>query len=325
MPVKPELEPILAMIEAAEVPLSELSPDDMRQNYAALSQLTVPEEVASVTERGVPGPAGDITVRIYVPADPAPIGDDGGGEGRGAGAGARPVLVWFHGGGWVIGDLETADGSSRKLANASGVVIVSVDYRLAPEHPYPAGLDDALAVVRWVADNAAELGVDADRLAVGGDSAGGNLAAVVAQELCATGPAIGFQLLVYPVTDVHMGTTSYEDNAEGFFLTRETMVWFRGHYLGEDIEIRADPKVSPLLAHDGVFAELPPALVITAEFDPLRDEGEAYGERLRTAGVDVTVTRYDGMIHGFFSMHDFVPDGVAAIEEAGQALRKHLA
>ena len=316
MPVKPELEPILAMIEAAEVPLSEVTPADLRLSYAALSQFSTKDEVTSADDRTVPGPAGDIPVRVYVPAGSASAS---------AGEGSLPVLVWFHGGGWVIGDIETADGTCRTLANASGAVIVSVDYRLAPEHPFPAGLDDAQAVVRWVVDNAAELGVDAGRLAVGGDSAGGNLAAVTSQELCATGPEIRFQLLVYPVTDLHMTTVSYEDNAEGYFLTRETMVWFRGHYLGEDIEIRADPKVSPLLAHDGVFAELPPALVITAEFDPLRDEGEAYGERLRTAGVDVTVTRYDGMIHGFFSMRDFLPDGAAAIEEAGQALRKHLA
>jgi len=323
MPVKPELEPILAMLASAEVPPSELAPADLRLNYAALSQLAVKDEVASVTERTVPGPGGDITARVYVPAGGGAA--EGDGDGDGVASGAPPVLVWFHGGGWVVGDLETADGSSRTLANASGAVIVSVDYRLAPENPYPAGLDDAQAVVRWVVDNAAELGVDGGRLAIGGDSAGGNLAAVVAQELCTTGPEIRFQLLVYPVTDLRMNTVSYEDNAEGYFLTREMMVWFRGHYVGADVGAREDPKVSPLLAHDGVFAALPPALIVTAEFDPLRDEGEAYGKRLQAAGVDATVTRFDGMIHGFFSMRDVLPDGAAAIEEAGQALRKHLA
>jgi acetyl esterase len=312
MPVKPEVEPILAMIEGAAVPLSELTPTDLRQTYGALSAFSVKDEVASVSDRSIPGPGGDIPVRVYAPAGAT------GGE-------VLPVLVWFHGGGWVIGDIESSDPTVRTLANATGSVVVSVDYRLAPEHPFPAGLEDALAAVCWVVDNAAELGVDAGRLAVGGDSAGGNLAAAVAQELCATGPEIRFQLLVYPVTDLHMNTVSYEDNAEGYFLTKETMVWFRGHYVGDDVDIREDPRVSPLLAHDGVFAELPPALVITAEFDPLRDEGEAYGERLRAAGVDATVTRYDGMIHGFFSMRDFLPDGAAAIDEAGHALRKHLA
>ena len=310
MPVKPELEPILAMIEAAELPLSEQSPADMRAAYAALSAFEVKDEVASVVDRTVPGPDGDIPVRVYRPA------------GSSAGE-ALPVLVWFHGGGWVIGDVDTADGTGRTLANAAGVAVVSVDYRLAPEHPFPAGLDDALAAVRWVADNAESLAVDAGRLAVGGDSAGGNLSAVVAQQLSDAGAAVRFQLLVYPVTDLRMGTASYEENAEGYFLTREAMAWFRGHYLGER-DLSEDPRVSPVLADDSALADLPPALVITAEFDPLRDEGEAYGERLRAAGVDTTVTRYDGMIHGFFSMRDFLPDATTAIDEAAAALSKHL-
>jgi acetyl esterase len=312
MPVKPEVQPILAMIEAAEVPLTEQTPETVRQGFAALAAFFVRDEVASVSDRTIPGPGGDIPVRVYVPAGTA------GGE-------ALPVVVWFHGGGWVIGDIETADATVRTLANACDAVVVSVDYRLAPEHPFPAGLEDALAAVRWVADNAAELGADPSRLAVGGDSAGGNLSAVVCQQLRDTGPQIGFQLLVYPVTDLHLDSPSVDENAEGYFLTKETMLWFRGHYIGDDVARWDDPLVSPLRADDVALTGLPPALVITAEFDPLRDEGEAYGKRLQDAGVEATVTRYDGMIHGFYSMRDFIPDAVTAITESADALRKALA
>jgi acetyl esterase len=316
MAVKPEVRAILDLIEGAGAPpLSEQTPEDLRTAYAALSAFGVKDEVASVTDRTVPGPGGDLPVRVYVPASPD-------GVAAGEGAAARPVLVWFHGGGWVIGDLETADGTVRAMANGAGTVVVSVDYRLAPEHPFPAAVDDALAAVRWVADNAAELGVDPARLAVGGDSAGGNLAAVVSQQLRDSGPAIAFQLLVYPVTDAKLVLPSIDENGEGYFLEKETMQWFVHHYLGDGG--RDDPRVSPLAATDGALVGLPPALVITAELDPLRDEGEAYGERLGAAGVDVTVTRYDGVIHGFFSMRDMLPDGAAAIAEATTALRTTL-
>jgi acetyl esterase len=310
MPVKPEVQPLLDLINAAEVPLSEQTPETLRQGYAALSAFATQDEVASVTDRMVPGPGGDIPVRVYVPT------------GAPSGAGL-PVLVWFHGGGWVIGNIETADPTVRTLANAAGAVVVSVDYRLAPENPFPAGLDDALAAVRWVAGNAASLGVDPGRLAVGGDSAGGNLSAVVAQELRDSGPAIRFQLLVYPVVDQHLTSPSIDQNAKGYFLEKETMLWFRQQYIGDDLALRDDPKASPIAASD--LSGLPPALVITAEFDPLRDEGEAYGRRLQDAGVPTTVTRYDGMIHGFFSMRDMLPDASAAIEQSAEALRKALA
>jgi acetyl esterase len=312
MPVKSEVEPLLAMMNAAEVPLADQTPESLREAYAALGQMVSRAEVASVVDRTCPGPAGDVPVRVYRPAGSSATD-------------VLPVVVWFHGGGWVIGDLETADPTVRDLANAAGVAVVSVDYRLAPEHPFPAALDDALAAVRWVAqpDVAAELGVDPARLAVAGDSAGGNLAAVVAQQLGDDGPGIRFQLLVYPVTDLRMDTESYEANAEGYFLTRETMQWFRAHYLG-DAPVLDDPRWSPLAADDAAFAGLPPALVITAEFDPLRDEGEAYGTRLAAAGVDTTTTRYDGMIHGFFSMADFLPDGRAAITQAAESLKRYL-
>ena len=235
------------------------------------------------------------------------------------------MLVYFHGGGWVIGDLETHDGTVRALAAASGVTVVSVDYRLAPEHPFPAAVDDCLAAVRWVADpgSATALDIDPGRVAVGGDSAGGNLAAVVAQQLRDDGPAVRFQLLVYPVTDVRLSHPSIDQNADGYLLTKADMLWFRGHYVGD--HGWTDPLVSPLLATEEAVRGVAPALVITAEYDPLRDEGEAYAERLRAAGVAARATRYEGMIHGFFSMGDMIPEGKAAVDEAAEALRTALA
>jgi len=238
--------------------------------------------------------------------------------------GPRPVLVYFHGGGWVIGDLETHDATVRALAAASGVTIVSVDYRLAPEHPFPAAIDDCMVAVRWVAEpsTAAELAIDPSRMAVGGDSAGGNLAAVVAQQLRDTGPPLRFQLLVYPATDMHFSHSSIDENADGYFLTKADMAWFRGHYCCD--EDWSDPRISPLLATDEAVRGVAPALVITAEYDPLRDEGEAYVAKLQAAGVDAKASRYDAVIHGFFSMSDLVPEGKAAIDEAAEALRAAL-
>lgn len=311
MPVTPEVQSILDFIAAAGTPpREEMSVEEMRQSYSALSLVESRPEMASVTDRTIPGPGGDIPVRVYVPTtEPGP----------------RPALVYFHGGGFVIGDLDTHDGTVRAVAEASGATVVSVDYRRAPEHRFPAAVDDCLAAVRWVAGNGAALDVDPARLAVGGDSAGGNLATVVAQQLAAAGgPSLRFQLLVYPVTDATMTHPSIDENAEGYFLTKDTMIWFLDHYLGEGDD-PTDPRVSPLHALDEALAGLPPALVVTAEFDPLRDEGEAYGARLAAAGVETTVTRYDGVIHGFFSMRDVVPEGKAAIDQAGAALRSALA
>jgi acetyl esterase len=205
------------------------------------------------------------------------------------------------------------------------VTAVAVDYRLAPESPFPAAVDDCLAAVRWVAEpsTAADLAIDPGRMAVGGDSAGGNLAAVVAQQLRDTGPALRFQLLVYPATDMHFSHRSFDENADGYFLTQADMMWFRGHYCGTDNW--KDPRLSPLLAADEAVRGLAPALVITAEYDPLRDEGEAYAAKLQAAGVDAKASRYDSVIHGFFSMGDLVPEGKAAIDEAAAALRAALA
>jgi len=309
VPVHPQVQTLLdAMAQMGGPALSDLSPEDARAMYRGLATMEHAEEVHRVDDRLVPSPDGDIPVRVYTP-QPA-VGE------------AHGVLLWFHGGGWVIGDLDTADATCRLLANRAGCVVVSVDYRLAPEHPAPAALDDCLAALAWTVENAELLGVDASRVAVGGDSAGGNLAALVCQRSRDDfGPDIDFQLLVYPATDLTLAHPSIDENAEGYFLTKATMVWFVESYLGD--RERKDPAVSPLFADD--LSGLPPALVITAEYDPLRDEGEAYAMRLREAGVPTEHLRYDGQIHGFFAMATMLDDGRDAIDRAAAALRAALA
>jgi acetyl esterase len=245
--------------------------------------------------------ADGIATRLYRPGTDRPLG----------------LFVYFHGGGWVLGSIETHDHVARALAAESGCAVLSVDYRLAPEHPFPAGLDDAFAVSAWIHENAPSLGCDPERLAIGGDSAGANLAAVVAQS---GRVPFRFQLLVYPVTDARGGTTSYEELAEGFGLTRGAMHWFLEHYLSGGEGAADDPRVSPLLADEAAFAASPPTLVVTAELDPLRDEGEAYAERLRAVGVAAETTRYEGMVHGFFSLGEFLSDGRRALTQAADAL-----
>jgi acetyl esterase len=225
--------------------------------------------------------------------------------------------VYLHGGGWVGGSIDSHDQTCRVLASRSGALVLSIGYRLAPEHPFPAGLEDAVSATRWAAEHAAALGADPERMAIAGDSAGANLAAVVAQ--LAVVPLV-FQLLVYPVADARWCHPSIDENAEGYFLTSKSMVWFLDHYLSGGQGSATDPRVSPLLADQTALAASPPTLVITAEFDPLRDEGEAYAERLAATGVPVTCTRYDGMFHGFFSLGDYLDDGQAALDEAGRAL-----
>lgn len=310
MPLDPKCRILLDAIAPPGSPgLEDMTVAEARQLMRHRAELAGPgEAVAHVEDRVVPGPGGvGIPVRIYRPAD----------------GGRLPVLVYFHGGGWVIGSLDTHDGSCRMLANRSGCAIVSVDYRLAPEHRFPAAADDCLAATRWVAANAAAIGCDPARIAVGGDSAGGNLAAVVAlRTRDEGGPALVHQLLVYPVTDANLDTASYRENAEGYFLTREGMRWFWQHY-APAAEARAHPHASPLRASD--LRGLPPATVITAEYDPLRDEGEAYAARLREAGVATRLTRYDGVIHGFFGMHGLVDQAGLAVEEAAAALRAAFA
>ena len=305
MPLDPEAKMLLEQLTTVVRPFDELSVVEARAAIVTLSAAAGEgEAVARVDNRTVPGPRGEIPVRVYTPEGHAPF----------------PVLVYFHGGGWVIGSLETHDGLCRHLANAAGAVVVSVDYRLAPEHPFPASGEDAYAATRWVAANAAVIGGDAKRIAVGGDSAGGNLAAVVS--LMARdrgGPPLVFQLLVYPVTDVPSAkTASYRENAEGYFLTAKMMHWFWDHYCGKNPDL-SDPYLCPLRAKD--LKRLPPALVVTAEFDPLRDEGEAYAARLREAGSQAHVKRYAGMIHGFFGMGPLLTKAREATKDAAEALR----
>ena len=263
-------------------------------------------EVARVEDRLIPGPGGPIPVRIYTP-----------------GEGNPPVLVWFHGGGWVLGSLDTVDGTCRRLAKGANCAVVSVDYRLAPEAKFPAAAEDCYAATSWVASNAASLNADPARVAVGGDSAGGNLAAVTA--LMARdkgGPSLVFQLMVYPVIQRKFDTKSYLDNADGYRLTRQGMIWFWNHYLSDESEA-TNPYAAPIQAKD--LAGLPPALIITAEFDPLRDEGEAYATRLQEAGVPTACTRYDGTIHLFFSMPSAIDKGRQAVEQACSALKAAFA
>ena len=233
-----------------------------------------------------------------------------------------PALVYFHGGGWVIGDLDTHDGVCRLIANAAQCAVISVDYRLAPEHKFPAAVDDAWAATRWIVGHAGQLAIDPTRVAVGGDSAGGNLAAVVAlMARDAGGPTLALQVLQYPVTDLSAETRSYQDFAEGYTLTRTGMRWFKAHYLDKPEDAR-DWRVSPLLAPS--LAGVAPALIVTAGFDPLRDEGTAYAERLRDAGVTVDYVCYGGMLHGFTPMGKLIETGNRAVTLIAGAMRQAL-
>jgi acetyl esterase len=305
MPLDPQVEFVLAQIEQLGLKsFTEASPPEARRLFEAATPAGAGEAVAAVEDRVVPGPAGEVPVRVYTPDTQGP----------------HPALVYFHGGGFVIGSIGTHDATCRALTNSARCVVVSVDYRLAPEHPFPAAPEDCYAAASWVAKNAAELGVDGERVAVGGDSAGGNLAAVVAQLARERGhPRLVHQLLIYPVTNHSFETASYAENAEGYLLEREMMRWFWNHYLANELD-GADPKASPLRGTD--LSGLAPATVLTAEFDPLRDEGEAYAERLREAGVPTVHTRYRGMIHGFFGMTDALDAAKAAVAQAGGELRK---
>ena len=231
------------------------------------------------------------------------------------------MLVWIHGGGWVIGSAVDSQATARDLAAGAGCIVVSVDYRLAPEHKAPAALDDCVAATRWVLDHAGELGGDPNRVAVGGDSAGGNLSALVALEF---GDRLRYQVLVYPATDLSMSGPhpSLDENADGYLLTKAGMRWFIDHYLDDSGVGSDDVRVSPLNASDEALSRTPPAFVITAEFDPLRDEGEAYADRLRAAGVDVTLRRFDGQIHAFYSMPLAIPASAEALAQTAELLSK---
>jgi acetyl esterase len=308
MPLDPGLKIVLDQLAENPGPQLHELPVDQARIFFDSMQLPRPDvEVAHIEDRRVPGPGGEIPVRVYRPEKGSTL----------------PALVYFHGGGWVIGSIETHDGSCRDLANRIGCVVVSVDYRLAPEHRYPAAADDCYAATKWVSEHAAELGVDPERIAIGGDSAGGNLAAVVALMARDRGaPALRHQLLVYPVTDADFSRSSYRENAEGYLLTTKAMEWFWGHYV-PDTDQRRDAYAAPLHAAD--LSGLPPAFVLTAEYDPLRDEGEALAGRLEKAGVPTRLTRYDGAIHGFFAMGLLAEVARRAVDEAVAEVRQALA
>ena len=295
------------IIKSGRPAFHQLTPKEARQMYKDTRPASTPEppEIGVVREML----AGNIPVRVYRPV--------------GANADMPlPALVYFHGGGWVIGDLDTHDVLCRQLTAEAGIVTVAVDYRLAPEAKFPAAADDAWTATQWVVANAGKLGIDAQRLAVGGDSAGGNLAAVVALMARDAGaPALCLQALLYPVTNVGVETRSYRDFAEGYMLTRESMVWFFDQYLPSK-EAASDWRVSPLRAssHAGVA----PALIVTAGFDPLRDEGEAYAQKLRDAGVTVDYICYGGMIHGFVPMGKLLDTGNRAVSHIAASLRQAL-
>jgi acetyl esterase len=299
MPLDPNVRALLDEMAAQELPPPEqLTVEQNREAIMNMRELAGPaEEVETVTDVSADG----IPVRFYTPAGEKPL----------------PVLVFFHGGGWVIGNLDSHDAVCRQLANRAGCVVVSVDYRLAPENPFPAAVDDAYAATAWIARNASAYGGDGSRLAVGGDSAGGNLTAVVTQlARDRGGPAIRFQLLIYPAVDATDDSPSMTENADGYFLTRALIDWFMAHYNADD---RRNPLMSPALATD--LSGLPPALVITAEYDPLRDQGAAYAKKLADAGVQVEHVDYAGMIHAFYQMPGLLGAARDAIAKSAAALR----
>ena len=311
MPLDPAAAGLLQQMEAAGMPpLNEMSPTEARQAAAAFAELGGEGEATSdITDTTIPGAGGEMPARIYTPA--------------GADGGPLPCLLYVHGGGWVIGDIAGTDSICRAVANRARCKVVAFEYRLSPEHKYPAPLDDCYAALRWLAENAASIGVDPERLAVGGDSAGGNLSAAVAlRARDEGGPPLRFQLLVYPVTDHRFDTESYRENGEGYLLTTDTMRWFWDHYVNGPSDSES-PYVSPLRAKD--LSGLPPAMVITAEYDPLRDEGEAFVAKLREAGVPVTLRRFDGQIHGFWQMMGVFPAAKEAAEVAAEELRRAFA
>jgi len=308
MPLDAHIAGLLQLIDSAGYPpMHQSTPDVARKAMRAMScDLVTPDqriEVGEVRELTVPGGDGERRARLYRPA----------------GDGPWPTTVFFHGGGFVVGDLDTHDQACRRLCRDASTVVLSVDYRLAPEQPFPAGVEDALAATRWVAEHLDELGGN-DRLAVGGDSAGGNLSAVVAQQVP---ELLVAQLLVYPATDMTGDHASRVENGEGYLLDMATMEWFFEQYYSDTAGVPPeDPRLSPLRATS--LAGQPPAVVVTAEFDPLRDEGEAYAEALAAAGVEVRRMRYDGLIHGFLDMAALSPAADAAVGATIDAFRELL-
>jgi acetyl esterase len=298
-----------AFQEAGRPPYESVSPVEARELYLKGRLVTNPEppELKSVQPLAIPSPAGIIPARIYTPLRLRQNG------------GLAPALVFFHGGGWVIGDLDSHDVVCRKLADEGQLVVIAVDYRLAPEHKFPAAIDDAIAATRWIALNARQLGIDAARLSVGGDSAGGNLATVVAIDARdRDGPAIAGQVLIYPATDFAMTHPSHSEPETSILLTHSVIRWFRDHYLNGAADVH-DWRASPARAR--TMAGLPPAYVLTVGADPLRDEGDEYAQRLKEAGVAVTHRTFPGQFHGFFTMGKLLQQANVAAGEIGAWLK----
>jgi acetyl esterase/lipase len=308
MPLDPHAKRFLDMTAAGGAPdVSRVTPAEMRNAFQHLALAVACRDVpiAAVEDRLLPPPCAPLPVRIYTPV--------------GSAAGPLPGLVYFHGGGWVFGNLDTHDALCRMLANASGARVVAVEYPLAPEHGFPAAVEHAYSATGWIASNAAKLGIDPARLAIGGDSAGGGLAVTVCQRARhGGGPQLALQVLFCPVMDVSATTESRRAFATGYFLDQATIEWSLRHYSTDRLD-RADPRISPLRAAE--VGGLPPAHIHTAEFDPMRDEGRAYADRLERAGVAVRYTCHAGMIHHFYGMGGIIPYARTAVEAAGAAVK----
>jgi len=298
------------MIERAAPPVHTLSPAEARRLYVERKGFTqtAAQPVAEVQTLSAAGPHGPVSVRLYRPFGAAS-------------AAVLPLLVFFHGGGWTIGDLETHDVPCRELCNASGCALLSVDYRLGPEHRFPAAVDDCIAATRWARSQAAALRIDPMRIAVGGDSAGGNLAAVVAIAERDAGTPLAFQLLIYPATDMRAVAPSHTVNGQGYLLTADSIAYYRGHYMADAAQW-SDWRASPLLAPD--LTRLPPALVLTAGYDPLRDEGREYADALSTAGNRVQYVCFERQVHGFFAMGGVIDEAGSAIALMAAVLKRAL-
>ena len=315
----PQARAFIDLLAARGVPPTHtLTPEEARRVYRERRSFTQPEPpaLARIESLSAEGPAGAIPLRLYSPVP------------REKQQGLLSVLVYYHGGGWVIGDLDTHDTLCRQLADESGCAVVAVDYRMGPEHPFPTAVDDCIAATRWIAQQAEALGLDASRMAVGGDSAGGNLAAVVSLALRDAGQGedlphpIRFQLLIYPATDMRRCAASHSTNGDGYVLTRDTIGYFHDHYMGTGTAQDMDWRASPLLHKN--LGGLPPALVITAGYDPLRDEGLQYAQRLTESGVRTVLVNFERMIHGFILMGKVLDESGTAVSLCALELRKAL-
>ncbi|MGA0572908.1 alpha/beta hydrolase [Variovorax sp. VNK109] len=311
----PQAQALLQLMADKGVPPTHtLAPQEARRLYLERSGYTQPDRPQIAESRNVSIPAlhGTIAARLTRPVVPGAASGD-----------ALPLLVYFHGGGWVIGDLDTHETLCQQLADLSACAVLSVDYRLAPEHRFPAAVDDAVAAAQWAAVNAARLGIDPARIAVGGDSAGGNLAAVAALALRdAGGPALRFQLLIYPVTDQRRGSESYRTRATGYGLGADTMAYFCAHYLHDEAQHATDWRASPLLHKD--HSRLPPAFVLVAGYDPLRDEGMAYAQALSAAGTPATLVSYERQMHGFITLGRVLDEANDAVHLCADQLRRAM-